>query len=118
VITYFTSGWLIRSIYGQEFEPAATPFFWFMIGAVVSSVFFWTIPMLQSLGLVHYRLRIYIVAVIMAYLSGIILIPLYQSSGMAIGILIVNLIVISSTSFLSFKAIQKLKNEQLHVSSL
>lgn len=109
VVTFFLKDFIITSLYGKAFAPASLPFFWFVLGAVIGSIFFWTLPLMQSLDLIKYRLGIYIICIIVSGTLGFILIPMWQATGMAIALLATTVIVSFSFAWLSFREIDKLQ---------
>ena len=51
IVTFFLNEWIIVTVYGLEYKPAAQPFYYF-IGSVLGASTFWVLPLVQSLGLV------------------------------------------------------------------
>lgn len=82
---------LLRSLYGGDFSGAADPFFFSLIGALQGSVFFWALPLIQSLGLIRKRFLVYLTAITIGALIGIWLIPGYGATGAAMALLAANL---------------------------
>ncbi len=82
---------LIVLLYGKAFSPAAEPFFILLICAVQGAVFFWALPLIQSLGLIKKRFLVYLTAIILGAVAATLLIPAFKASGVAIGLLIANL---------------------------
>lgn len=98
-VAYFLRENIITFLYGQEFAAAADPFFILLICAVQGSVFFWALPLVQSLGLIKKRFLVYLSAIIIGAVCAILLIKEYKASGVAIGLLAANL-------YINFRFIQ------------
>lgn len=109
---YFFRVWIITTIFGQDYAPAGAPFFFLMVSAMLLAVFFWNLSMLQSLGLVKFRLAIYIIALIVGGGVAYSLIPTLGASGAAIGLLASWIIVTFAFVFACFKKLQTLQKEQ------
>lgn len=92
-VSFFIREELIRFLFGEEFNGAATPFIILLASALQGSVFFWSVPLMQSLGLIRKRLLIHIFAVILGGILAFLLVHEYQSSGVAIGLLVANLFI-------------------------
>lgn len=82
---------LLSTLYGKEFSGAADPFFVSLIGALQGSVFFWALPLIQSLGLIRKRFLVYLTAIVTGALFGLWLIPGYGATGAALALLAANL---------------------------
>lgn len=98
-LAYFIKTNLITTLYGPEFAPAAEPFFILLICAVQSSVFFWALPLIQSLGLIKKRFLVYLTAIIIGSIIAVLLVTELKASGVAIGLLAANL-------YINFRFIQ------------
>lgn len=90
---YFLSGWVITFVFGKEYAEAGLPFFWLLAGAVFGAITFWTLPLVQSLGLVGLRLKIYVLAIVIGTGIAITLIPEWKATGMAVALLCANIII-------------------------
>lgn len=107
LFTFFLDEWIIRLIYGEAYVPAAEPFFFFVVGAVFGAVTFWTLPLVQSLGLVKMRLKAYAITILLGSALAYWLIPVYQAKGMAIALLITNLLNMAIFILIAFDSIRK-----------
>ncbi|MFN8153398.1 MAG: oligosaccharide flippase family protein [Bacteroidia bacterium] len=93
VITYFFREEIITALYGKEYADAGMPFFYLMITGIQASVFFWALPLIQSLGLTRLRLSSYIAGVILGGIVAWWLSPIMGPTGTAIGVLIANVFI-------------------------
>jgi O-antigen/teichoic acid export membrane protein len=109
LIAFFFKSAIITTLYGKDFAGAGNPFFIHLLGAIQGSIFFWILPLVQSLGMTAMRLRIYILAIISGTLISLFLMPYIQATGVAVGLLVANLIITSS--FLYF-ALRRMNMEQ------
>ena len=91
VVSFFLKDWIIIKLYGKEFIYASQPFIYLLMGAIQGSIFFWVLPLIQSLGLTTMRFRVYLIAIILGAISAWLLIPSLQATGVAIGLLISNI---------------------------
>ena len=114
IIAFFIKEPIVTLLYGKEFAPSAMPFFILLICAVQGSVFFWSLPLIQSLGLIKKRFIVYLIAIIIGGIIGILLTPTYKSSGIAIGLLIANLYI---TARFVLASIQRLKKSEIERST-
>jgi O-antigen/teichoic acid export membrane protein len=86
-LCFFLGEWVIVTMYGEEYSDAAQPFLWHLGSATLAAAFFWLLPLMQSLGVIHSRFFISLGAVtIGASLAW----PLAQSHG-AIGVAVASL---------------------------
>lgn len=106
-LTFFFDQWLVQLIYGKAYAPAGDSFFYFVIGAVFGAVTFWTLPLVQSMGLVRMRLKAYVVTIVGGSLLAWWWIPLFQSKGMAMALLVTNLTNMIIFIAVAFKRINK-----------
>lgn len=97
---------LVRLLFGEEFSKAAMPFFILLISALQGSLFFWSVPLMQSLGLVRKRFMIHIFAVIIGGLIAFLLVRDYQATGVALGLLFANLFITAMFIRMSLKRIK------------
>ncbi|MEO8085342.1 MAG: oligosaccharide flippase family protein [Bacteroidota bacterium] len=109
-VLFFLKDWIVISLYGKSFAESAMPFFFFLVSAVLGAMTFWTLPLIQSLGLASMRLKIYIVTIITGIAFAFWLVPLFQSTGMAIAALITN--VLNMVLFIWF-SFRKIRTEEL-----
>jgi len=107
VFAYFLNEWVVTLIFGKEYTAAGPPFFWHLVGAVFSTLVFWTLPLVQSLGLIGLRLKIYTLAIVLGTAVALWLIPQMEAAGMAIALLTATLTIGSSFAFFSLKEIGK-----------
>ncbi|MBL7924960.1 MAG: oligosaccharide flippase family protein [Bacteroidia bacterium] len=82
---------LITGLFGSEFLPAASPFIILLAGALQGALFFWALPLIQSMGLIKKRFLVYLSAILIGATLSVLLIPTFQASGAAIGLLSANL---------------------------
>ncbi|MFN8165972.1 MAG: oligosaccharide flippase family protein [Bacteroidia bacterium] len=92
LITFFLNHWIIVTVYGPEYEPASAAFYYFLIGAVLSSATFWTLPLVQSLGIVRVRIKVYVLTILLGSLLAWWLVPTMQNAGMSLALLITNIL--------------------------
>lgn len=114
LVMSFLNRWLMVTLYGHEFEPAAGSFMYFFAGALLGAVTFWTLPLVQSLGLVKMRIVAYAVTILVGVSLSWWWLPYFQAQGMAMALLVTN--VLNATIFirLSFRAMHR---EEHHLSS-
>ncbi len=110
VLSFFLKDWMIIKIYGKEFIAAAQPFIFLLMGAIQGSIFFWVLPLIQSLGLTTMRFRVYLIAIILGATLSYLLLPIYQATGVAIGLLAANLYITIRFIYVANKKI--IENEQ------
>ena len=91
VLTFFLDHWIVRTIYGKAYIGAGDSFFYFVVGAVFGAATFWTLPLVQSMGLVRMRLKAYVLTIVLGSFLAWWWVPLYQSAGMAMALLVTNL---------------------------
>lgn len=106
-LSFFIREELIQILFGKEFTGAATPFIILLASALQGSVFFWSVPLMQSLGLIRKRLLIHIFAVILGGIIALLLVHEYQSSGVAFGLLAANLFITALFIRMSIKRMKK-----------
>jgi len=109
-LAFFMGEPLVIALYGQSFTAAATPFVILLASALQGAVFFWALPLLQSLGLITKRLLIYLAAIIAGASCSMILIQEFGAGGVATGLLVANLVITGSFVFYIRK---ELKNRSL-----
>lgn len=91
VATFFLNEWIIKTVYGVEYLPATTAFLYFVIGAVLGASTFWTLPLVQGLGIVRIRIKVYIATILLGTTLAYLLVPTMHNSGMALALLITNM---------------------------
>lgn len=87
-VIYFLRKWIIVKVFGSEYLPAAEPFFFLMLTALLIAVFFWNLSMIQSLGLIKIRFVVYVFSIIFGGGTSYWLIPTWGATGSAVGLLI------------------------------
>jgi O-antigen/teichoic acid export membrane protein len=107
-ISYFFKEELIVVFFGPEFADAALPFFYLMITAVQASVFFWALPLIQSLGLANLRLKVYLSAIIVGAYIAFLLTPEWGPTGTAIGVLAANVYINLRFIYVGVRSISKI----------
>lgn len=93
IVTFFFREDIISSLYGKEYAEAGMPFFYLMITGIQASVFFWALPLIQSLGLTRLRFSSYIAGVVIGGIVAWWLSPEMGPTGTAIGVLIANVFI-------------------------
>ena len=83
VVLSLGSGWLIRTVYGTEFEPAAPVLVILFCGMGFSSVLFWNRPALLALGLAAYPLKVNAVLAVVKVIGVFVIIRNYGYIGTA-----------------------------------
>ena len=111
----FLNRWVIVTLYGAEYAPAAASFFYFLIASVVGVMTFWSIPLIQSLGLVGLRIKVYVVTILGGSLLAWWLIGQWQATGMAIALLSTNLF---SLAYFLWAADRKIRSQESESASL
>ena len=99
-VTFFLKEWLFTTIFGKEFLESVYPFIYLLLSAVFSSVTFWALPLIVSLGLVRLRIQVYMLAIVVGAVIAYISIPQMKASGMALALLGMNVII--NTLFIYF----------------
>jgi O-antigen/teichoic acid export membrane protein len=107
ILAYIFRSDVTTKIYGSEYRHAGNPFFIHLLGAAQGALFFWTLPLIQSMGLIRIRLYGYIIALITQVVITFLLAPKIGASGAAIGLLAGNLITTLIFLYFSF---QRIKN--------
>lgn len=107
LLAYFISEQVVTLVFGKQYAAAGPPFFWHLAGAVFSTLVFWTLPLVQSLGLIGLRLKIYTLAIVLGTAVAWVLIPDMQAAGMAIALFTATLTIGTSFAFFSLKEIGK-----------
>ncbi|CAN5425219.1 hypothetical protein BH11BAC2_BH11BAC2_25560 [soil metagenome] len=107
ILAYFFRDDIITRIYGKAFALAADPFFIHLIGAIQGSIFFWCLPLIQSLGLTSFRFRVYLAAMTTGAITSWLLTPALGASGVAIGLLFANLVITSSFTWFAHQYMLK-----------
>jgi O-antigen/teichoic acid export membrane protein len=105
VVVYFLRDFIIELTYGKEYLDAGKPFLFLTINAVVGAVLFWNLPLLLSLGMAKLRFYVNLVSLILGGVVAYLLIPIYNTNGAAIGLLVANSFVIGVFSYVSISKI-------------
>jgi len=98
---------LIQLVYGKQFIPAANTFIIHLLGALQGSVFFWTLPLVNSLGLTGLRFKIYVIATFSGLMVAWTTAASYGASGVAAGLLFANLLITALFLWYTFNFIRK-----------
>ncbi len=106
-LAYIFRNDVTTKIYGSEYIHAGNPFFIHLLGAAQGALFFWSLPLIQSMGLTRIRIYGYIIALISQAIITFLLAPRIGASGAAIGLLVGNLITTLIFLYFSF---QRIKN--------
>jgi O-antigen/teichoic acid export membrane protein len=106
-LAYIFRNDVTTKIYGSEYIHAGNPFFIHLLGAAQGALFFWSLPLIQSMGLTRIRIYGYIIALISQAIITFLLAPKIGASGAAIGLLVGNLITTLIFLYFSF---QRIKN--------
>lgn len=114
VLTIAFSQSIVGLIYGAEYLESASSFRFFIIGATTASVTFWMLPLVLSLGLIKERLGIYVITIIVGVLLSILIVPSQQASGMAMVLLITNLLNLLLFGYLANKKINYAIRDGVH----
>ncbi len=108
VLGYFLGELVITTAYGPAYSPASEPFTICLIGSVLTSLFFWNQSLMQSMGLIAFRFKVYLFAIALGgLLSYFYLVPNQGSVGMAIGVVLTKVIIITiftTTAFIKLKS--------------
>jgi O-antigen/teichoic acid export membrane protein len=117
-IAFFFAGTLIEIAYGGEFLGATPIFSILLVSFVIQALFFWTLPLLWSMGLANYRLYINFTVMAIGVPLSVYFIPNYLGIGAAIVVLIIQVIRIffftfTSWSRLNFDIVNSLGSQQV-----
>jgi O-antigen/teichoic acid export membrane protein len=111
-LMYFINARLVTAIYGLEFAPASASFMFFLTGALLAAVTFWTLPLVQSLGLVRMRIVAYVVTIVFGVTLSMFLLPYYQAAGMAIALMITNILNAAVFMRFAFREIHHIERQE------
>ncbi|MBK6838083.1 MAG: oligosaccharide flippase family protein [Bacteroidetes bacterium] len=109
IVTFFLNEWIIVTVYGIEYKPAAQPFYFFLIGSVLGASTFWVLPLVQSLCLVKMRVKVYVFTILLGSVSAWLLVPQMQAAGMSLALLITN---VMNLVVFTYQAVKKMKKEE------
>lgn len=116
---YFFKDFIIVRVYGKDFVEASDPFFIHLIGAVQSAIFFWCVPLVQSLGLTTMRLRVYTMALILEAIIALLLVKIMGPSGVAIALLSANVLISILFTWYCFRHMNlKIRNQENDMQSM
>jgi O-antigen/teichoic acid export membrane protein len=86
VIFSFISEWMITLIYGIDYQAGTLPFVILLVAGVVSTLLFWSTPIIFSLGRVDIRLKAYLAALALGLSLGYPLGLHYGATGISIAL--------------------------------
>lgn len=109
IVTFFLNEWIIVTVYGLEYKPAAQPFYYFLIGSVLGASTFWVLPLVQSLGLVKMRVKVYVFTILVGSIAAWWLVPTMQAAGMSLALLLTN---VMNLIIFTNEALKKIKKEE------
>jgi O-antigen/teichoic acid export membrane protein len=98
---------IVQLVYGLQFAPAANTFIIHLLGALQGSVFFWTLPLMNSLGLTGLRFRIYLFATIAGLVVAWLTAATAGAAGVASALLTANLIITGLFLWFTFNFIRR-----------
>jgi len=113
IVMYFLHQWMIVALYGAEFTLAASSFMFFLAGALLGAVTFWTLPLVQSLGLIRMRILAYLITIVAGVALSYLLIPSFNAAGMAMALLITNILNATIFIYFSFRRIHLISHSKL-----
>jgi PST family polysaccharide transporter len=106
-ILYFIHEPLMMQLYGSEYAVAADSFMYFFTGALIGAVTFWSLPMVQSLGLVRMRIVAYLITIVFGWTLSVLLVPGLQAKGMSMALLVTNLLNATIFIYFSFRMLHR-----------
>jgi O-antigen/teichoic acid export membrane protein len=107
IVMFFIKEPFITILYGKEFYQSASPFFFLVLNAVLNAVFFWSLYLVVSLGMVAFRLWVYITALVLGAATALLLVR-FQATGMAIALLAANCFILIMFNAFAFKKMKGL----------
>lgn len=107
VVAIFLKDWILATIYGKQFLPAANAFVIHLAGALQGSVFFWSLPLVNSLGMATMRLRIYLLAILAGLPVAWLGASLAGAAGVAAGLLTANLLITALFLWFAYRYIRQ-----------
>ncbi|REJ84072.1 MAG: hypothetical protein DWQ44_13865 [Bacteroidetes bacterium] len=113
IAAIFLSELIMGIVYGKEYLPAALSFNYFVVGAVLASITFWMLPLVQSLGLIRERLNVYFVTILAGIVLSYLIVPSLQAQGMAMVLLLVNIL---NLALFGLMADRRMKTIESHLS--
>ncbi|NOY99115.1 MAG: lipopolysaccharide biosynthesis protein [Chloroflexi bacterium] len=73
----FAGDWLIRTVYGEQYAPATPAALIFLIGFGMANILYWNRPLLLSLGMPTYPLKVMAFAGVAKIALSFLLVPRY-----------------------------------------
>lgn len=114
---FLLKDFILINLYGNDFSSAGAPLMILVLSSLTGAVFFWSLSLLQSLGLTPLRLRVSILAAIIAGGLAYWLIPEYKAVGAAIGSSTANIIMTITFAVISYSRIVKLSSNSIDAQS-
>ncbi|MFH2108112.1 MAG: oligosaccharide flippase family protein [Chrysiogenia bacterium] len=105
IVMFFIKEPFITILYGKEFYQSASPFFFLILNAVLNAVFFWSLYLVVSLGMVAFRLWVYVAALVLGAATALLLVR-FQATGMAVALLTANCFILFMFNFFAFKKLK------------
>lgn len=112
IVLYFIHEWMFVVLYGKEYAGAAASFMYFLAGALLGAATFWTLPLVQSLGLVRMRILAYLLTIVVGVSLSIVLIPYFSAAGMSMALLITNVLNATIFIYFSFRSIHRISQSE------
>lgn len=110
LVAYFLNEWIITLFFGDQYLGAADTFSILTGASLLYAMFFWIQPLLQALDLVSTRLYVSLMGLVIGLISAYLLIPVYGTDGMAITIIIINIIMPGFFITFAFRKLRKTTN--------
>jgi len=111
VVTYFLKDFMLDILFTEDYSESATPLMVIVISSLFSAAFFWSLSLLQGLGLTWLRLWISIFSGIIGAIVAWITIPEFKATGAALGAAAANIVMVSLFSALSYIKVVKLSKD-------
>ncbi|MFM9057253.1 MAG: lipopolysaccharide biosynthesis protein, partial [Bacteroidota bacterium] len=102
---------IVQFVFGKDYAGAGWPFVISLAGALQGAVFFWALPLVQSLGLIKKRLLVTILGLTSGAIAGYLLTPVFGATGTALALLIANVVI--TAKFIQM-GLQKISTEQIN----
>ncbi len=96
---------IVQLVFGKTYAGAGWPFVISLAGALQGAVFFWALPLVQSLGLIKKRLLVTILGLISGAIAGYLLTPSLGAAGTALALLIANVVITAKFIQIGLQAI-------------
>lgn len=104
---------IVQLVFGKDYAGAGWPFVISLAGALQGAVFFWALPLIQSLGLIKKRLLVTILGLISGAIAGYLLTPSLGASGTALALLIANVVITAQFIQIGLQRISSEKTSKL-----